>query len=338
MTGSEVVPASVVVVHGVVDASRPDEADTLDQVRQVAAALARLGHATDVRAIGLDLSPLASGDLRGSLVFNLVEALAGDGRLIHLPAAVMEHAGVAYTGCSAGAIALTTDKLLTKRLLAAQGLAVPETWQAERHAGDRSQRFIVKSVSEDASLGIDAGSVVTGAEVEDVMAERAARFGGAWLAERYIDGREINVSLLEGEDGRPRVLPIAEIEFVGYAAERPRIVDYEAKWMTGSAAYTGTPRRFLSRFDEPRLYADLQWRARAAWDALGLSGYARIDFRVDAEARPFILEANANPCLAADAGFAAACAEARLDYDATIASIVAAAWRRIGAASPSGRG
>lgn len=316
----------VVVVHGVVDASRPDEQDTLDQVREVSAALQRLGHATETLALTLDLSPL-SRISRLAIVFNLVEAIDGIGRLQHLAPAVLEHVGLTFTGCTASSLSTTTDKVLTKRLLAAHCLQTPETVVpgVEPIAGER---YIVKSLTEDASFGIDAGSVVSGDKVAAELTRRRMRFGGTWFAERYIEGREFNISVVEDGDGGAKVLPAAEIEFVGYDVDRPRIVDYEAKWIAGSHGYDNTPRRFVSASAEPALVAELERLTLAAWRALGLSGYARIDFRVDAAGQCYILEANANPCLTRDAGFAAAVAEAGLDYDDAIRLIVAAAERR----------
>lgn len=326
-----VAPREVVVAHGVTDATRPDEADTLEQVHQVRAALGRLGYATRELALGFDLTPLARlADAPPALVFNLVEALAGDGRLIHLPAAVMEHAGLRFTGNSAAALALTTDKLLSKRLLAAAALDVASTVGPGYGAPDDARRYIVKPLFEDASYGIDAASVVSGGRVEAELAARQRHLGGHWFAESYIEGREINVSLIEDPSGQPVMLPPAEIEFVGYEASRPRIVDYEAKWVPESHAYNNTPRRFLDVAVEGALIQRLADVAVQTWHALGLSGYARVDFRVDADERCFVLEANANPCIEAGAGFAAACAMAGLHYDAMIANIVEAALRRAG--------
>lgn len=323
---SEVQCRRVVIVHGVTDATRPDEADTLRQVEEVSAALRHLGIATETLALSLDLSPLCRIP-PDALVFNLVEALAGDGRLLHLPVAVMEHLRLAFTGSGAAAIALTTDKVLTKRVLAAAGLAVPDTVNAH-HAADPAARYIVKSLSEDASFGIDAGSVVTGAGVDDEIRRRHARFGGTWFAEQYVEGREFNMSMIEEADGRPRVLPAAEIEFHGFAPGLPRIVDYAAKWDQTSHAYHNTPRRFVDAEAEAALVAELARLSLGAWRALGLTGYARVDFRVDAAGRCWILEANANPCLASDAGFMAACSEAGISYDGALSLIIGAARRR----------
>jgi D-alanine-D-alanine ligase len=117
------------------------------------------------------------------------------------------------------------------------------------------------------------------------------------------------------------VLPIAEIVFEGL--DEPQIVGYDAKWTPSSQAYIGTPRRFgVEREDKP-LAAELSKLALACWTLFGLSGYARVDFRVDAQGHAFILEVNVNPCLSPDAGFAAAAAEAGLSYPDLIGRIVA---------------
>lgn len=330
----------VVIVHGALHAERPDEQDTLDQVREVAGALTRLGHTVDTLPVSLNLTPLttlaadaAAADTDGPpLVFNLVEALMGDGHLIHLAPAVLEHAGLAFTGSSAAAIAVTTDKRLTKRLLAAAGLPVPV--EPDDVGAPEDALFIVKSLTEDASYGIDMKSVVARDAVETEIAARAKRFGGHWFAEAYIPGREFNLSVLQDEEGGTRVLPIAEIVFEGYEDDHPRIVDYAAKWSPDSFAYNNTPRRFLPVGEDAALAAELSRIALAAFRLLDLSGYARIDFRVDAAGRPFVLEANANPCLSPDAGFAAAAIEAGMTYDELIARIIATA-RRHGGVSPA---
>jgi D-alanine-D-alanine ligase len=167
--------------------------------------------------------------------------------------------------------------------------------------------------------------VVAAADARRELAARAARFGGSWFVERYVDGREFNLSVLDGPNG-PEVLRAAEILFLDFPAERPRIVDYEAKWITGGFAYHRTPRRFLSgtKKNEP-LAAGLRDLALRCWSVFGLSGYARVDFRVDHDGHPFVLEVNGNPCLSPDGGFMAAAAHAGLGFDDVIVRIVEAA-------------
>jgi len=182
-------------------------------------------------------------------------------------------------------------------------------------------------VFEDASIGIDDSAVVEVAapgRLPALLAERAARTGGELFAERYVEGRELNLSLLAKDDG-VELLPAAEIAFEGFPAGKPRIVGYATKWDEASFEFSHTPRRFGFPAADAALLAELERLARRVWSLFGLSGYARVDFRVDERGRPWILEANANPCLAEDAGFAAAAARANLSLEAVLARILAAA-------------
>lgn len=321
------------LLHGVLDpADRPDEADTLNQVREVGAALERLGFATRELALGLDLGPLwRLGREPPAVVFYLVEALEGRAALQHLPAAVLETLGVRFTGSSALALQLATDKLAAKRLLRRRGLPTPD-WVEDGAAADPGRLWIVKAVDEDASFGIDRGAVVPGGRVPERLARVRARYGGRWFAEAYVEGREFNLALLADGD-TPELLPIGEIDFSGLPPGRPRIVDYDAKWVPGSPGYENTPRIFTPRPGDGRLRATLRELALACWHEFGLAGYARVDIRVDGEGRPWILEVNPNPCLSADAGYVATLEVAGLDQGRAIERILAAA----GVAPPSDR-
>jgi len=314
------------VLHGAA-ADRPDEADTIVTAEAIAASLQRLGHDSEVVKLGLDLSVLAQlAAERPTLVFNLVEALEGDSALAQLAPAALDHFALPYTGSGLAAHHLTLTKTAAKRLLAAAGLPTP-AWSPDGAGFAPDARVIVKSDTEHASLGLDAASVVPATEARREIAAREQRFGGLFFAETYVEGREFNLSILETATG-PSVLPAAEILFVDFPSERPRIVDYEAKWATDSIAYANTPRSFDFAAGDAALIAELSTLALAAWRQFGLAGYARVDFRVDDAGRPTILEVNLNPCLAPDAGFVAAAARTGLDYDAVIGSIVAAAKGR----------
>ncbi len=315
--------ASALVIYGAV-ADRPDEADGVVQAEAVAGALSRLGWRAEVMALGLDLSVLSSRRVRETaLVFNVVDALAGDGRLGPVAAAVLAALGVAFTGCDATAQFATTNKLLAKRLMGAEAIPTP-AWSPNGGDFADGDRVIVKSVWEHASVGLDAGSVVAARDARRTIAARSARFGGEWFAERYVEGREFNVALLQSKAG-VEVLPVAEIEFVDFPVERPRIVDYEAKWIVSSFAYQRTPRRFALQAEDRPLVSRLAALARQCWRAFGLAGYARVDFRVADDGVPCVIDVNANPCLSPDAGFAAAAHAAGIDYDGIIARIAAAA-------------
>jgi D-alanine-D-alanine ligase len=181
-------------------------------------------------------------------------------------------------------------------------------------------RWIVKAALEDASLGLDDKCVVQSGEVKSRADGCAARFGADWFAERYVEGREFNIALLDG-----RVLPMAEMRFEHWPEGKPRIVGYDAKWDEESTSWSGTVRAFGVEKNEPKLAARLKSACEEAWRLFGLTGFARVDFRVREDGTPLILEINTNPCISPDAGFAAAAAEAGLSYEALIEAIVEAA-------------
>jgi D-alanine-D-alanine ligase len=326
--------------------ARPDELDTLVQVRAVRAALASRGLECETLAFGTDLAASA-GALRAAapdVVFNLVESVAHEGRLIHVAPALLEALGLPFTGPGSEAMLLTASKLATKRVLVRAGLPTP-AWHTldELRAGVALEgpRWLLKSVWEHGSLGLEPGSVVAPRDAEelaDELAERLDELGGEAFAEAYVHGRELNVALLGGPRG-PEVLPIPEILFEALAPDEPRVVGYRAKWAVGSAEYAGTPRRFPTAARDRALLARLRSLALATWEACGLAGAARVDFRVDAEARPFVIDVNANACLSPDAGYAATLAHADRDYaDALVTLVEAALARGATRRSPHARG
>ncbi len=293
--------------------------------QSVATALEALGHETELVVVGFDLTVIERlKDRSPFVVFNLVDSIHGDCRLGHLACAALEHLGVPFTGAGATAYIQSTSKLLTKTLLQASGLPTPRFWHGDAPAGVRT---IVKSVYEHASYGMDQGSVVDGGEASAERQRRQVTFGGTFFCEEYIDGREFNVSLVE-IDGSPHVLPIPEIDFTGLPNGTLPIVDYAAKWDPEDPAYHLTPRQFGLEGTDPALAAKLTDLSLACWNASGLRGYARVDFRVDAAGNPFILEFNANPCISRDAGFAAALAASGYSYDQGVGLIVDAALQR----------
>ncbi|HVS65976.1 MAG TPA: D-alanine--D-alanine ligase [Thermoanaerobaculia bacterium] len=326
----------ILILHNEVGAEASAlERDVLDQAAAVAGALRRLGHDSDALACTLDLAQidreLAS---RGpDLVFNLVESLGGADRLIHVVPALLEARGIAFTGSSSSTLLRSSDKARAKEELASAGVPVlPTVARWPGRAGGSvppDERWIVKSVWEHGSRGLADDAILgPGTRVREAMAQLSERLGGELLAEPFVDGRELNLSLLaaEGEggfEGDVDVLPPAEIDFVGYPAGKPRIVGYSAKWEEASFEALHTPRRFdFPPGDQPLL--DLLCEiARRCWATLGLRGWARVDFRVDDAGRPWVLEVNANPCLAPDAGFRAALERAGVDFDRAIWRICA---------------
>jgi D-alanine-D-alanine ligase len=337
-------PALVIVAHNPVGAGDdPSTSDVLAQVELVEAALAELGIPAARLAVAgwrvwEDLAPLAAEP--DTVVFNLVEAPPGMPAVHPATAGVLELLGLPFSGSSAASLWLTTDKLTTRAVLAAAGLPVAAGGRLDRDDAGVLERvappWILKPACEDASLGLDGDAVCrTRDEALAKAADLLSRFPGQPLVvERYLSGRELNVSLLAGSEATTGgaaaaiALPVAEIEFVDFPPGMPRIVGYEAKWQPDSFAYTHTVRRFPADRASARLLARVQRLALAAWRACGLAGYGRVDFRLDERGAPHVLEVNANPCLSADAGFMAAAERAGLPSAAVIARIVAAALER----------
>ncbi len=314
----------------------PDDQDTLEQAGAVARALAELGH--EARIIGPDLDMTdalaAVRDFAPSAVFNLAETVNGRDDLAHAPPDLLAAQGIPCTGSDGRALQLSNDKPLCKRLLAAAGAATPPWVEPDGEGGALTGgtfapgEYIVKPSRVHASKGIDADAVrfcATPDEAARATLLAAQRHGRPCFAERYVAGREFAVSLLAAPSpgAAPEVLPPAEMRFTG-EWRRP-ILTYAAKWDPDSREYAASERSFESGPDDDALQAALRRDARLAWRCLGLSGYARVDFRVDAAGRPWIIDVNANPCLAPDAGFPAACGRAGLTFARIVARVLAAA-------------
>ena len=318
LSGVQGQPARVVIAHNPVGPDDdPATADVLDQVAMVEAALGEMG-------IGAERACIADGRAwegvgPGALpVFHLVESLPGSPDSCAASAAALAALGLPFTGSGAAAIWLTTDKAATRAVLAAEGLPVAPGGRLDPEAPDLLDLvpppWILKPGCEDASVGLEGDPVVSDrAAALARAADLARRFPGQPIVlESYLPGREFNVSLLATEDGGVEVLPVAEMVYVGFPAGAPRVLGWEAKWRTESDIYARTVREFPKGPEDAALLTRVADLARAAWRACGLAGYARVDLRCDARGEPCILEVNANPCLAPDAGFLAAAREAGL--------------------------
>ncbi len=313
---------------------RPDELDVLVQAEAVSRSLKELGHDVVQMPCTLDLLSIKDRLLafEPRLVFNLVESLDGQGRLIHLFPGLLDAMGIFYTGSCTESIFVTSHKALAKERMVLAGLPTP-AWIGPRPCDlpfvyknlllSKKERWLVKSIWEHGSLGLDDDKPVENKDPEtlhQILKERAPKLGGSCFAEVFVEGREFNLSILEGAAGI-QVLPPAEIIFENYGTEKLSIVGYRAKWDTSSFEYHHTPRRFDFPASDDSLVQLLKNLAVRCWEVFGLKGYARIDFRVDFKGRPWILEVNANPCISPDAGFAAAIDRSGMTFVRAIESI-----------------
>jgi D-alanine-D-alanine ligase len=306
------------------------------------AALGEAGYEAELDSIqGIDASDVLEGvrARRPDLVFNLCESMAGDARNEPTLAGLLDLYGIPYTGADLLGLASCLHKQRTKEILTARGVATPPyRYLADAGALDAEADpegldaldypWFVKLAHEDASVGITEQNVVRSA------ADLRARAGALMrdhrqgvIAERFVDGREINVTLL-GNGRELRVLPLHEIDFGAMPGERPKIVSYAAKWDEAHVDYAGTKSVPLQGAS-PALIAAAEATARAAGAALGLRDYGRVDLRIDAAGAPWVIDVNPNCDLSPDAGFARAAAAAGMSYAELIDTVARIAWRRI---------
>ncbi len=260
-------------------------------------------------------------------VFNLVEALRGDPNDLNLVPSLCRAYGKGCTGSDTPALVACLDKWRTKAVLRAAGVAVPEAvliadTQSRQDAPFPDGPVIVKPALADASEGVDADSVFAGPDrrMHEHIDLLRRHFSGPILVERYVDGREINVSILERQ-GRPEVLAVAEIEFADWSPNAPRIVGYRAKWLPDAPEYVNTLRRIPT--DLPAaVEASVRDAALRSWQALGCRGYARADLRLDADLQPWVLEVNTNPDISPEGGYRAALEAAGVPFTSFVRTVL----------------
>jgi D-alanine-D-alanine ligase len=304
--------------------ARPDDLETLAQVDAVTGALTRLGHTVMSAPFHSDRERLAEAiwNAQPALLFNLVETFWGRTAFAPFALEMMEGTGLPVTGAGSASMDRTGDKVQAKSILTRAGLPTPSWSQGPFWQGlETGKKWIVKCADEDASLGLDDESIVASREAISARAKLCTeRYGGHWFAEEFIEGREFNVGILE-RGGAPEILPIAEMRFEHWDPKRPKIVGYNAKWNEADTDFANTVRSFDWRKNEPKLNENLAELAQCCWALFACRGYARVDFRVNASGKPYILEINANPSLEPEAGFAIAAREAGMSYDKLIEHI-----------------
>jgi D-alanine-D-alanine ligase len=313
-----------------------DHQDVLYQSEAIANLLIELGYDPIEISVSLNLKELieALTAINPSIVFNLVESIEGQGRLIHLIPSMLDYLKLPYTGSKTEPLFLTSNKIIAKKLLIKAGILTSPALSLEELKYNKKVKvnglYIIKSVWEHASQGIDEHSVIkieNNDQLFKAIQSKEDQLGGECIAEQYIEGREFNLSLLASPKG-PEVLPPGEIIFEDYPQEKIKIVCYRAKWVEGSFEYLHTPRTFeFSSLQDYSLLRRLKKIAKKCWKLFELHGYARVDFRVDKFDNPFVLEVNANPCISPDSGYVAAAAQAGISLKHVIERIIGDAFQ-----------
>ncbi|HEX2969761.1 MAG TPA: ATP-grasp domain-containing protein [Bacteroidales bacterium] len=281
-----------------------DELDVLDQVKHIEKHLIELGF--EVRRKGItdrfmdEIAILAAE--KYDFVFNLVESIKNKGELNYFIPAVLNLYSIPYSGNPLEAMFITTNKALSGETMAKAGINHPGSYKiSQSNELVNGKKYIVKPIWEDGSLGITADSVFI---CEPGFERKLEGMDDShWFIQDFIDGREFNLSILGGKKG-PEVMDPAEIVFVDYDENRPKIIDFKAKWEMDSFEYINTPREFPQLDDTLR--NNLRKTAASCWNLFGLRGYARVDVRTDSDDNVYVIEVNANPCISPDGGYVAA--------------------------------
>lgn len=302
-------------------------------ILQVAEALEAGGHEVSQLAIHDDPTELIQGirSQQPELVFNLVESFADDligGQMA--ATGILDLLQVPYTGGGPGELYLQEDKALAKKLLAYEQVLYPDFATFAPGAefetgGNLRMPLFVKPLRMDASLGIDAKSLVRGTkELMERVVYIQKTFGDAALAEEYIEGREFYVGILGNQD--PLVFPPVEMDFSGLPEGSLKVMDNEAKFDESSARFRGT-KAVIAQMD-PALRFRVQKTALDAYRALRVRDYGRIDLRVTEGGEVFVIEVNANCYLEKNSEFALAAKEHGIEYDDLVGRIADLAVER----------
>lgn len=304
-----------IILHNPVSSdSKEDELDVLNQASLIENALIELGYSSERMEFSLNLQNLSKKikEKNPQIVFNLVETVNGKGKLSFMAPAMLESSEFIFTGSGTEAIFTTTDKVICKTILQNNQIKTPE-WAKDLTDIDKGKVYLTKPIAEDGSVGIEDNVLLLGSQVKSIPKN--------CFAEEYIHGREFNISLIGGSSD-VMVLPPAEMCFNNYSDSMPKILGYKAKWEENSFEYKNTSRSFNFVEEDRHLLDELKEIAQRCWQIFGLKGYARVDVRVGINNIPMVIEINANPCIAPDSGFIAACKEAGLTETEVIKRII----------------
>ena len=293
----------------------------------VISTLKALGHEVQTLGVHDDLGELrrAATEWKPHVAFNLLEGFDDITIFDQNVVSHLELLKLPYTGCNPRGLLLARDKSLSKKLLAYHRVAVPEfevcrIGRPIRRRKRLSFPLIVKSLTQEASIGISQASVV---DSDEKLNERVTfiheSIGTAAIVERYIEGRELYVGILGNQV--LQALPVWELFFTNMPPDAKRIATDRVKWSVKYQKKYGIesgPARELAEPEAERI----QHICKRAYRALELSGYARIDLRFDEAGAVWVLEANPNPQIAKGEDFAASAEKTGIGYDALLQRII----------------
>ena len=300
----------------------------------VVSTLKRLGHEVHSLGVKSDLGVIHSAieQWKPDIAFNLLEEFDGVAVYDQHVVSYLELLHQPYTGCNPRGLTLARDKVLTKKVLSFHHIPYPEFIEVPQGRTVKRPKWlsfplIVKSVNEEASLGISQASIV---EDDDKLSERVAfihnSVGSGALIERYIEGREFYVGVIG--NGQLQVLPVWELIMDKLPEDAKRIATERVKWSRTYQQKYGITSREANNLP-PGKTEEIQNLSKRVYRALGLSGYARIDMRMAADGQLYVLEANPNPQIAEDEDFADSAKKADYPYKELLQELlnVGLRWR-----------
>jgi D-alanine-D-alanine ligase len=297
-------------------------------------ALRGLGHNVTVLGVGNDVTAIvmAFNERQPDIVFNLAEQFGDDRQQDSNVAALMEMMGIPFTGSGALGLTLGRSKSLSKELLATHQLNVPGHTLLPlgiTASAPKSLKYplVVKPVYEDGSDGISNASLVhNDIQLRERTAMVHERFQQPAIAEEYIEGRELYVSVIG--NGCLTVLPPRELIFGNSETGGPVMATYRLKW---DKAYR---KKWNIRFDfselDPSTGQQIATVCKKAYKLLHLNDYGRLDLRLTDDNMIYIIEVNPNPNIGRDDELAKSAEKAGIEYAALINRIVRFSLRRNG--------
>ena len=289
--------------------------------------LRKLGHEVQPLGVQDDLQPIrdAVTEIKPHVVFNLLEEFQWNATFDHNIVAYLELLGVPYTGCNPRGLVLSRGKALSKKLLSYHHVPVPAfevfpVGRTVRRPPELAFPLFVKSLTEHASIGIARASLVND---DDELRERVEfiheRVGTDAIAEQFIPGRELYVSVVGNT--RLRAFSAWELVIDDQDANEPLIATAKVKHNLEYQAKRGVRIRAADELS-PELQAQLGMMSKRIYRVLELSGYARIDYRLDASGRLYFLDANPNPDICESEEFASAARHDGVEYPELLQRIV----------------
>jgi len=278
----------------------------IEEIGAVEVAVRSLGHQCFVMAIRDEIFSVIHWlkEIRPDVAFNLCEGVYGNSCWeMNIPA-LLDLFHIPYTGSPPLTLGLCQNKGKVKDILLSQGILTPRYKVMDRPGKQAKNGFfpaIVKPVHEDGSLGISKESVVFD---EDSLREQVRyvieKYGQAALVEEFVDGRELNVSVVE-INGKMEVLPISELDYSEFPEGIPRICGYEAKWVPESVEYKKS-KPVCPAALEAETKKKLEQTAMRVFRLFECRDYARVDFRLDPHGRVYVIDVNPNPDISPQAG------------------------------------